>query len=127
MNDLIYYPGFEIADQRCLKFALLYLDRIRPIIPDRVTYGSEYISDSFRRVMNETNLIDPYSPNYHEGRIASIQACEEIERVLTFPDRYAECFSYSNGNSMLENGEILGIRIPLFFGKSFQVLSFGSV
>lgn len=102
MNDLIYYPGFEIADQRCLKFALLYLDCIRPIIPLWVRHGTKYISDSFRRVMDETNLIYPYCPDSDEGSIASIQACEEIEKILSAPDRYVECFHYSNGNDMLD-------------------------
>ena len=26
MNELLYYPGFEIKNEKWLKFALLYLD-----------------------------------------------------------------------------------------------------
>ena len=32
MKGMIYYPGFEVKDETWLKFALLYLDRIRPIV-----------------------------------------------------------------------------------------------
>ena len=33
MKELLYYPGFEVKDETWLKFALLYLDHISPIIP----------------------------------------------------------------------------------------------
>ena len=34
MNNSIYYPNFEIENENWLKFALLYVDTFRPIIPD---------------------------------------------------------------------------------------------
>ena len=34
MEELIYYPGFEVSNEDWLKFALLYLDKLNPIIPE---------------------------------------------------------------------------------------------
>jgi len=35
MQKLLYYPNFEMKNENFLKFALLYIDEIRPIIPIR--------------------------------------------------------------------------------------------
>jgi hypothetical protein len=32
-HELIYYPGFEVQNPDWLKLALLYIDRLDPIIP----------------------------------------------------------------------------------------------
>ena len=41
----MYYPNFEIQDQNFLKFALLYIDEISPIIPEN---ARETLSDPMR-------------------------------------------------------------------------------
>lgn len=53
MHNLLYYPDFEVQDQNFLKFALLYIDEIRPIIPDNAR-GS--LSGSMQHIMGYTNL-----------------------------------------------------------------------
>ncbi len=45
MTPLVYYPGFEPADENWLKFALLYLERVTPIIPESADI---WLSDDFR-------------------------------------------------------------------------------
>lgn len=62
MREIIYYPGFEVEDPNWLKFALLYVDRLRPIIPYTVAGRPECFSEGFWRVMRETDLIDPIDP-----------------------------------------------------------------
>ena len=34
MKSMVYYPGFEVQNEKWLKFALLYFEELRPIIPD---------------------------------------------------------------------------------------------
>lgn len=51
MHKLLYYPDFEIQDQNFLKFALLYIDEIRPIIPD---CARQTLSDSMHNIIHNT-------------------------------------------------------------------------
>ena len=75
MKDMIFYPGFEVKDETWLKFALLYLDCIRPIIPYTIAPKEEYISETFLRIMDETDPVHPYRPDFNEGMCASKLAC----------------------------------------------------
>ena len=34
MKELIYYPSFEVRNREWLKFALLYIENLNPIIPE---------------------------------------------------------------------------------------------
>lgn len=77
MKDMIYYPGFEVRDKTWLKFALLYFDCLRPIIPTTIAPERDYISDSFCIIMDETDLIQPYRPEYR--RLECIKNC--LQRV----------------------------------------------
>lgn len=61
MHKLLYYPNFEIQDQNFLKFALLYIDEISPIIPEN---ARESLSKPMRDILRNTELINLYSPNY---------------------------------------------------------------
>lgn len=81
MHRLLYYPNFEIQNQNFLKFALLYIDEIRPIIPGR---ARESLSDSMRNILQNTELINPYSPNYENGYLASIAAIKYLEERKHF-------------------------------------------
>lgn len=76
MQKLLYYPNFEIRDEIFLKFALLYIDEVRPIIPKR---AMEDLSQSMKMVLNYTNLINPYLPNYDNGLLASCAAIDYLE------------------------------------------------
>lgn len=71
MHRLLYYPNFEIQDPNFLKFALLYIDEIRPIIP---VAARRSLSDSMKNILNNTELICPYTPSYEDGYLASIAA-----------------------------------------------------
>jgi hypothetical protein len=89
MKELIYYPGFEINDSSWLKFALLYIDKLRPIIP---ASGDHVLSEWYRRLSGETDLLDFYRPEYNEGSVATIKAIETIDGFLSKPDRYTNLF-----------------------------------
>ncbi|AFV98238.1 MULTISPECIES: hypothetical protein [unclassified Sulfuricurvum] len=80
MKDLIYFPYFEPRNEKWLKFALLYIDEFRPIIPYN---RREDISGLYRQIQDETDLIVPYSPDYAEGSTASKNAIKEIELLLS--------------------------------------------
>lgn len=64
MQELIYYPGFEVRNVSWLKFALLYIETLRPIIP---VSGDKHISNFYSRIINETDLIERFRPeeNYY--------------------------------------------------------------
>lgn len=94
MRDIIYYPGFEVKDESWLKFALLYFDVLRPIIPYTIRSERTYLSATFQQIMDETDLIRPYRPDYEEGICASILTCEHFEKYLRTPDRYRSYFGY---------------------------------
>lgn len=100
---MIYYPGFEVKDETWLKFALLYFEELRPIIPYMWVKEDQYLSPTAIEVMNSTNLIRPYNPDYEEGNIASIIACEEFERYLNHPERYLSFFSNSKSSDLINN------------------------
>ena len=116
MHKLLYYPSFEIQDQNFLKFALLYIDEIRPIIPER---ARESLSNSMQDILRNTDLINPYPPNYDDGHLASIAAIEYLEeravcarydKTLQSKKQVAKNFTlysdkYTNGfeNYCLEN------------------------
>ena len=86
MESLLYYPGFEVENINWLKFALLYLNKLRPIIPPD---GDKYLSDNFKFINDETDLIDKYRPNYEEGFNATLDAIDVIDKILSHPDRYS--------------------------------------
>lgn len=93
MKELIYYPGFEVKDETWLKFALLYFNKLRPIIPDISFSRETYLSNTFLKIMDETDLIEPYRPSYNEGYCASLLACEEFEKYFCHPERYGRLFN----------------------------------
>lgn len=100
MKKLIYYPGFDVNDINWLKFALLYIDNLMPIIPSS---GDAYVSDLTLQIKNESNLLLPYRPEYQEGNNASLDAIEVIEKVLRNPERYSSVFSSSQINEVWKN------------------------
>jgi hypothetical protein len=89
MQELIYYPGFEVQNLDWLKFSLLYLDKLDPIIPNT---GDKYLSPSCRKLMDETDLISVHRPDNNEGHLATLDAIEHIEKVLRNPSRYEQVF-----------------------------------
>jgi hypothetical protein len=88
-DKLIYYPGFEITDADWAKFALLYLDSLSPIVPFA---GDRHLSKSFRKLREETDLIVVHRPNYHDGKRATLDALDQVEKILMHPERYRDIF-----------------------------------
>ena len=83
MKEMIYYPGFEVEDKSWLKFALLYFDVLRPIIPYTIQPEYAYLSEPFLRVMDYTDFIRPYRPSYEEGACASIHPSGTVPILAT--------------------------------------------
>lgn len=118
MREMIYYPGFEVKDETWLKFALLYLDCIRPIIPYTIAPEEEYISDTFLTIMGETDLVRPYRPDFNEGMCASELACTEFERYLQHPERYARFFGQPYASKLIDKWKLPQYQdCTLFEGK----------
>lgn len=85
----IYYPGFQVQDDEWLKFALLYVDQLRPIVPHGV---ERTLPDWYQRLIQDTDLISPYEPDPQDGRLSTLDALDEVERILRNPSRYRLIF-----------------------------------
>ena len=94
MESMIYYPGFELKNSLWLKFALLYFDELRPVIPDLCVSEEMHLSSTARRIMSETNLIRPYHPHYEDSIIASSVACREFDEFMRNPGLYTKMFNH---------------------------------
>lgn len=93
MEPLIYYPNFEPPSEIWLKFSLLYFEKFKSIVP----YGRRHlISDGFRRIQDETDLVSLYSPDYDDGYKASLKAIEEVEKILNAPLDRSLLFGQAN-------------------------------
>lgn len=124
MKKYLYYPNLEPPNTEWLKFSLLYLERFESIVP----YNRQHlISDNYRQISNETDLVELYPPTYEQGERASEKAIWQAERVLKQAYRtsgrfnrinlyrdwqnkvnwnyqiYSEKFSYQFGQFCLEN------------------------
>lgn len=93
MQNLIYYPTFEVVNEKWLKYALLYIDNFNPIIPRE---GDNYLSDTFHMLQSETDLINIHRPTNSEGDHATIRAIREVEHILEHPYRFANIFNSPN-------------------------------
>jgi hypothetical protein len=89
MKNLIYYPGFEMQQKNWLKFALLYIDTLNPIIPRS---GDRQLTDLHRKLLGETDLIQFHRPETQEGWLATLDAIDQTEKVITRPKSYSPVF-----------------------------------
>lgn len=100
MESLIYYPTFEPPNETWLKFALLYFEEFKPIVP----YGNrDELSDNFKKVMDNSDLVTLYSPEYEDGYHASLNAIEEADRILKAPYERSHLFKEINLRRKWEN------------------------
>lgn len=83
MQRLLYYPNFEIQNEDFLKFALIYIDEIQPIIPYR---AYDELSDTMQDILRDTDLIMPYNPSQDNGELASALAIRYLEDYFKFDD-----------------------------------------
>lgn len=97
MRELIYYPGFEVQNLDWLKFALLYIDELNPIIPKS---GDRHLTNLSRKLTNETDLIRAHRPDYEEGEKATLDAIDVVEKILRQPQAYSRIFW---NNNMVDN------------------------
>lgn len=93
MEELIYYPAFEPKSIDWLKFALLYIDRLDPIVP---ASGDKYLSELYWKVTEETDLLRSHRPTEGEGLRASRDAVDIGEGILKAPEDYHEVFVDTN-------------------------------
>ncbi|MBN2313439.1 MAG: hypothetical protein JXM79_05880 [Sedimentisphaerales bacterium] len=93
MEKLLYYPGFEIANQNWLKFALLYVDQLRPIHPPDVR---KYLKKSFRELMDSTDLIIPYHPDYDVAYRATLDTIQQCEYIVNHSHLFENIFKTTN-------------------------------
>ena len=100
MEQAIYYPGFEVKNHDWLKFALLYIDTLNPIIPPA---GDKYVSDTYRKLTDDAGLIVPHRPDYREGEAATLDAIEVVERILGTPRLYSGPFRTSDVTQLWKN------------------------
>ena len=82
MKKYLYYPNLEPPNAEWLKFSILYLEKFESIVP----YGRQHlISDEYRKLSNETDLVELYSPEYKQGERASIKSIEDAQKFLSNP------------------------------------------
>lgn len=76
MRKMLYYPDFSVSDINFLKFALLYFDELKPIIP----FGArDFMDNEMNMVIKYTDLIQPYAPEWEDAYNASKVASMCIE------------------------------------------------
>ena len=119
MKKMIYYPGFEIKDETWLKFALLYFDNLSPIIPEQQLSNKKNFSESFNKIIGETDLITPHHPTNDDVTIASVSACEELDNYLKNPERYRPIFGHNNSANLLETWRRIDKQTTTFFQEKF--------
>lgn len=100
MKNLIYYPNFESRDLEWLKFALTYLENFSPIIPDT---GEVFLSELYKKLQGETNLLKIHRPSDNEGNRATKKAIDYISKVLKNPHSYANELNSPNAVREWEN------------------------
>lgn len=86
MKEFVYYPGFNVANPAFLNFALLYLDKLNPIIPPR---GDDEWVQLDAELDTDTRLFVPHRPMYPEGARATREAILWVEEVLRHPSLFA--------------------------------------
>jgi hypothetical protein len=100
MEELLYYPSFEVQNENWLKFALLYIDKLKPIVPYS---GDKYISEYSKVIYNESDLLESYRPEYSEALKATLDALDILEKILANPQRYSPVFRSSQIDEIWRN------------------------
>jgi len=113
MKKLLYYPSFEVQNYNWLKFALLYIDELRPIIP---TEGDRYLSGEYSKIISDTDLINQYRPNYEDGTRATLDAIDVIENILREPNRYSNLLG---GQHFVEEWKDTGSHKYIIFEQKY--------
>lgn len=102
MKNLIYYPTFEPTDRNWLKYALIYIEKFTPIIPQ--TAYSE-LSNEYKAIIEETDLVHIHEPKWWQGDHASTKALKEIAFIEKNPEQYRDKLKSVNINRVWKNPE----------------------
>lgn len=89
MSDLIYYPGFSLRNETWAKFALLYIDRLKPIVPKHLaldTNANVLYNDLTNIVRGETTLVSPYPVRERDADRASRRAIKLLDLYFSYPE-----------------------------------------
>lgn len=119
MNNLIYYPSFEVRDESWLKLALLYFDNIHLIIPSS---ADGLLSDQFRQI--ESCVNNPFKtirPEKHDVNTASRDAAFEIENILRFPERYNADFEITGNETVVDKWKNRNYQLFEIFNEKFAM------
>ncbi len=108
MKELIYYPNFESTNANWLKFALLYVDKLNPIIPPTGDNVRSYLYD---KLINETDLIAIHRPGYDEGYRSSLDAIDIATKVLEDPHKFDTIFNRFNAPKGWGNSNTLNAKL----------------
>ena len=93
LKKYLYYPNLEPANDNWLKFALLYMDKFESIVP----YARrDLISDNYKNILDNTDVLNLFSPTYQQGERATILSIEEFERIQKRTFRHSSIFNKSN-------------------------------
>lgn len=119
MKKYLYYPNLEPPNTEWLKFSLLYLEKFESIVP----YNRQYlISDNYRQISNETDLVELYPPTYEQGERASEKAIWQAEKILERTYRTSGRFNRVNlyrdwQNNTNWNYQIFSEKFSYQFGQ----------
>lgn len=108
MRDLIYYPNFESTNVEWLKFALLYIDKLNPIIP---LSGDKQRSNLYEKLMGETDLLEIHRPEFDEGYHSSLDAIDIVERIMKDPYRFDWKLKHFNAIKLWQNKKYQDYKI----------------
>jgi hypothetical protein len=93
MERLIYYPGFESTNEDWLKFALLYIDKLSPIVPPRL---HKKYSSLYSQITSESDLIVQHPPAYQDGYLSALDTIEILKRIEADPYSFDQFFKDAN-------------------------------
>jgi len=86
LENLIYYPSFIIEDEEWLRFALLYMGSVTTIVPED---ADAHLSEVHQIILNETNLLTSYRPEYREMEKATRDVLSRLDKRINNPiNRY---------------------------------------
>jgi len=102
MKKFLYYPNLEPPDKEWLKFALLYMENFESIVPLRRQY---LISEEYKLVEKETDLVSMYAPEYLQGYRATLKSIDESNEILNNEYSKSELFNKVNLKREWKNPE----------------------
>ena len=93
MKKYLYYPNLEPPNTEWLKFAILYMEHFESIVP----YSRRnLVTDEYRELQNETDLVEMFNPEYFQTERASIKTIEELTGILQKPEIRGGLFRSAN-------------------------------